>query len=92
MHVYRGFEIYPLIYCHSETTAGSSRNYDSGFDAAVRICLRDAGTTSVFSDTFKLNESAPFRSTGAARRASVAFGQAIIDEHNGENWMQSLQS
>ena len=88
MHVYRGFEIYPLIYCRSETTDGAGRNYDSGFDAAVKISLRDADSTVLCSDTFKLNESLPFSSTGAARRASIAYAQALIDEHGGENWMQ----
>ncbi|HEX7683739.1 MAG TPA: hypothetical protein VF446_09440 [Trinickia sp.] len=88
MHVYRGFEIYPLIYCHTETTDGVGRNYDSGFDAAVKISLRDTDSTVLCSDTFKLNENSPFLSTGAARRASVAYAQALIDEHGGENWMQ----
>lgn len=90
MHMYRGFEIYPLIYCHSETTAGAGRNYDSGFDAAVKICLRDADTASVRSDTFKLNESTPFTSTGAARRASLKYAEGIIDQHGGEAWTLAM--
>ncbi|MEX3630179.1 MAG: hypothetical protein VB138_12645 [Burkholderia sp.] len=87
MHFYRGFEIYPLIYPHTESTAGSGRNYDDGFDAAVKICLR--GETLTYSDTFKLNETPPFMSAGAARRASLKFAQDVIDKHGGENWMPS---
>ncbi|PQP09307.1 hypothetical protein C5615_34995 [Burkholderia cepacia] len=36
MHVYRGFEIYPLIYPHVPAPNGCPHNYDAGFDAAVR--------------------------------------------------------
>ncbi len=85
MHLYRGFEIHPLIYPHSQTTAGSGRRYEDGFDAAVKICLRNATLT--FSDTFKLSEQPPFPTVGAARRALLAFAQGIIDQHDGKNWM-----
>ena len=88
MHVYRGFEICPLIYCHSETIGGVARNYENGFDAAVKISLRDTDSTVLCSDTFKLNENSPFLSPGAARRASIAYAQALIDQQGGENWMQ----
>ncbi|WP_246794480.1 hypothetical protein [Burkholderia perseverans] len=87
MHLYRGFEIYPLIYPHAKPVAGSGRNYDDGFDAAVRICLR--GPELTCSDTFKLNEATPFLTSGAARRASLEFAQGMIDRHDGENWMPS---
>ncbi|KGE11970.1 hypothetical protein LA03_00490 [Burkholderia gladioli] len=87
MHLYRGFEIYPLIYPHAKPAAGSGRNYDDGFDAAVKICLR--GTELTCSDTFKLSEASPFLTAGAARRASLEFAQGVIDRHDGENWMPS---
>ena len=89
MHQYRGFEIYPLIYPHSQTTDGRSRNYDNGFDAAVRFCMRGADTTLTYSNTFKLNENPPFLTTGAARRASLEYAQGVIDQHGGENWIPS---
>ena len=41
MHIYRGFEIHPLIYPHVPAPNGSTRHYDAGADAAVKICLRD---------------------------------------------------
>ena len=40
MHLYRGFEIYPLIYPHVSSQHGNPHNYENGFDAAVKICLR----------------------------------------------------
>ena len=87
MHAYRGFEIYPLVFPHAKTKEGSAHNYESGFDAAVKICLRGTDTTLTSSDTFKLTESRPFASAGAARRASLKYGESIIDEHEGKNWM-----
>ncbi|AOK50339.1 hypothetical protein WT60_26330 [Burkholderia sp. MSMB617WGS] len=87
MHLYRGFEIYPLIYAHTQTTDGASRNYDDGFDAAVKICLRDTDTALTCSDTYKLDESPPFSTAGAARRASLEYAKGLIDRHGGENWM-----
>ncbi|ACR31867.1 hypothetical protein [Burkholderia glumae] len=92
MHLYRGFEIYPLIYPHSraQESAGRYNGYnDQGFDAAVKICLREADTALTFSDTFKLSETPPFPSTGAARRASLRYAEDLIDRHDGRNWMQS---
>ena len=56
MHVYRGFEIYPLIYPHAPALDGSPHNYDAGFDAAVKICLR--GDTLTHSQTFRLRDNA----------------------------------
>ncbi|AJK48963.1 hypothetical protein [Burkholderia plantarii] len=89
MHLYRGFEIYPLIYPHSGAQENAGRYNDNGFDAAVKICLRDAGTTLTFSNTFKLSETPPFPSAGAARRASLRYAEDLIDRHDGQNWMQS---
>ena len=87
MHAYRGFEIYPLVYPHAERKEGAGHNYESGFDAAVKICLRGTDSSLTSSDTFKLSEPRPFSSAGAARRASLKFGESIIDQHEGKNWM-----
>ena len=86
MHIYCGFEIYPLVYPRSQRKEGSGHNYEDGFDAAVKICLRGTDATSTHSDTFKLNEERPFASAGAARLASLKYGEAIIDQRGGREW------
>ncbi|RQS26743.1 hypothetical protein DIE03_22730 [Burkholderia sp. Bp8992] len=79
MHIYRGFEIYPLIYPHVPAPNGSPHNYDAGFDAAVKICLRGTDDTLTRSQTFMLRERRPFDNAGDARRASLRFAEGIID-------------
>jgi hypothetical protein len=86
MHAYRGFEIYPLVYSHAQKKEGSGHNFEDGFDAAVKICVRGADAALTYSNTFKLDEGKPFPTAGAARRASLKFGEGIIDQHGGESW------
>jgi hypothetical protein len=86
MHVYYGFEIHPLVYPHSQRKEGSGHNYEDGFDAAVKICVRDTDATLTHSDTFKLEEARPFATAGAARLASLKYGEAIIDQRGGKDW------
>ncbi|AJY12756.1 hypothetical protein K6W16_05140 [Burkholderia dolosa] len=81
MHLYRGFEIYPLIYPHVPAINGSAHNYDAGFDAAVKICLRGTTDTVTQSQTFRLLDRAPFGTAGDARRASVRYAENIIDDN-----------
>lgn len=81
MHVYRGFEIYPLIYPHALAPNGSPHNYDAGFDAAVKICLRGTTDTLTQSQTFRLRDTSPFDNAGDARRASVRYAENIIDDN-----------
>jgi hypothetical protein len=80
-HFYRGFEIHPLIYQHVPATSGAPHNHDAGFDAAVRICLRDATDTMTQSQTFRLRDNAPFDTAGDARRASLRYAETIIDDN-----------
>lgn len=84
IHTYRGFEIHPLIYPHLLAESGRSHNYEAGFDAAVRICLRGADATLTQSRTFKLVNNAPFQNAGDARRASLQYAENVIDEHGGD--------
>ncbi|RQR36766.1 MULTISPECIES: hypothetical protein [unclassified Burkholderia] len=84
MHLYRGFEIYPLIYPHVPAQNGNTHNYDAGFDAAVKICLRGTTDTLTRSETFRLPEHAPFESAGEARRASLRYAEEIIDGNHGK--------
>lgn len=81
MHVYRGFEIYPLIYPHVPAPNGCPHNYDAGFDAAVKICLRGTTDTVTQSQTFRLHDNSPFDSAGDARRASLRYAENIIDDN-----------
>jgi hypothetical protein len=85
MHTYRGFEIHPLIYPHLTAEDGRSHNYEAGFDAAVRICLRGTDTSLTQSRTFKLVNGSPFRNAGDARRASLQYAEVIIDTHVGDH-------
>ncbi|KVT44707.1 hypothetical protein WL80_22620 [Burkholderia ubonensis] len=86
MHLYRGFEIYPLIYPHSPTTLQAGHDYDDGFDAAVKICLRGTDSTLTRSLTFRVAGATPFSSSGAARRASIRYAENMIDTNDGERW------
>ncbi|RQS18717.1 hypothetical protein [Burkholderia sp. Bp8998] len=80
-HVYRGFEIYPLIYPHVPAANGAPHNYDAGFDAAVKICLRGVTDTLTQSQTFRLRNNTPFDTAGDARRASLRYAENIIDDN-----------
>lgn len=84
MHLYRGFEIYPLIYPHGSAQNGCPHNYDAGFDAAVKICFRDTADTLTRSQTFRLLDSSPFDTAGDARRASLRYAEHIIDDNRGK--------
>ncbi|RQT87508.1 hypothetical protein [Burkholderia cepacia] len=87
MRTYRGFEIYPLIYPHFHTGSGRAHNYEAGFDAAVKVCLRGTDTTLTRSQTFKLVDGSPFANAGDARRASQRYAEDIIDQNRGEHGM-----
>jgi hypothetical protein len=89
MHMYRGFEIFPLIYPHAQARDGRAHNYEAGFDVAVKICLRGTDSTVTRSQTFKLLDDSPYSSAGDARRASLRYAEAIIDQKRGERWMLS---
>jgi hypothetical protein len=78
--LYRGFEIYPLVYPHTTAKPGFAHNYDDGFDAAVRISESGEGTTSSRSRVFRLGSGSPFKSAGDARRASTTYAERLIDE------------
>ncbi|WGY70551.1 hypothetical protein KEC55_26350 [Burkholderia cepacia] len=91
MHIYRGFEIYPLIYPHVPALNGSPHNYDAGFDAAVKICLRGTDDTLTRSQTFMLGERCPFDNAGDARRASLSYAENIIDcNHDKQDFFAAL--
>jgi hypothetical protein len=81
--LYRGLEVYPLVYPHRATQPGGGRNYDEGFDAAVRIQepkdSMDDSTDTPRSRVFRLPLKKPFQNAGDARRASTAYAENLID-------------
>lgn len=78
--LYRGFEIYPLVYPHQAARPGFAHNYEDGFDAAVRISEPRLETVEVRSRVFRLTSKRPFESAGDARRASTSYAERLIDE------------
>lgn len=78
--LYRGFEIYPLVYPHRATQAGFGHNYDEGFDASVRICESDTAETRPHGQVFRVPAGQrPFANAGDARRASAIYAESLID-------------
>ncbi|WP_250475367.1 hypothetical protein [Caballeronia sp. GAFFF1] len=77
--LYRGLEIYPLVFPHRPAMAGRAHNYDDGFDAAVRIQDPSVPDGVTRSRVFRLDAREPFRNAGDARRASTAYAETMID-------------
>ncbi|NLP63673.1 hypothetical protein [Paraburkholderia sacchari] len=77
--LYRGLEVYPLVYPHHATEPGGGHNYDEGFDAAVRIQEPESAGEAPRSRVFRLAVTRPFQTAGDARRASTAYAEHLID-------------
>jgi hypothetical protein len=77
--LYRGLEVYPLVYPHRATEPGGGHNYDEGFDAAVRIQEPQGAEGTPRSRVFRLALRKPFQNAGDARRASTAYAEHLID-------------
>jgi hypothetical protein len=77
--LYRGLEVYPLVYPHRTTEPGNGHNYTDGFDAAVRIQEPQGATGEFRSRVFRLPVDRQFESSGNARRASIAYAERLID-------------
>ncbi|CAG9228233.1 conserved hypothetical protein [Paraburkholderia tropica] len=77
--LYRGLEVYPLVYPHRTTAPGAGHNYDEGFDAAVRIQIPESSTDAPRSRVFRLVVNRPFENAGDARRASASYAEELID-------------
>jgi hypothetical protein len=78
IYVYKGLEVQPLVFPRQRTKAGSSRSYDEGFDAAVRI-NEPGAQERARSRVFALPVEQAFESSGDARRASTAYAKRLID-------------
>jgi len=77
--LYRGLEIYLLVYPHHATQSGFGHNYEEGFDASVRISDPEAETDQRRSRVFRVPRTRPFKNTGDARRASAVYAEQVID-------------
>ncbi|MBB3258486.1 hypothetical protein F4827_003354 [Paraburkholderia bannensis] len=76
---YRGLEIHPLVFPHQPTLPGLGRNYEEGFDAAVRIREPEGLALIPRTRVFGLLVKRPFLNAGDARRASIAYAEHLID-------------
>lgn len=77
--LYRGLEIYPLVFPRRPTVFGRAHNYDDGFDAAVRIHEPNSENTKSRSRVFRLSPEDAYASAGDARRAGTAYAEQVID-------------
>lgn len=91
LRLYRGFEIYPLVFPHRATQPGLARDYEAGFDAAVRISELASGTLAARSRVFRLDSPKPFENTGDARRASTLYAEQLIDASTGGESLWDVQ-
>ena len=79
IRLYRGLEIYPLVFPHWPIGARQAHHHDDEFDAAVRIQEPSAKTGISRGRVFKVSPDVPFQSAGDARRASIAYAERMID-------------
>jgi hypothetical protein len=77
--LYRGLEIYPLVYPRHATEPGFGHNYDEGFNAAVRIQEPESSDGTSRSRVFQVPVAKAFQNAGDARRASTAYAEQLID-------------
>lgn len=80
--LYRGLAVYLLVYRHRATEPRSGRNYDEGFDAAVRIPESGSSGNTSRTRVFRPKGTKPFHGDGDAQRASTARAQNIIDTYS----------
>ncbi|MEA3119085.1 MAG: hypothetical protein QOI13_2355 [Paraburkholderia sp.] len=78
-YLYKGFELYPLVFLRAFKRFDGHPRSAEGYDVAVRVCrvgvLAPVGTGRVF----RLEQSDAFTEFGAARRAARQRGEDIID-------------
>ncbi|WP_246641507.1 hypothetical protein [Paraburkholderia edwinii] len=77
--LYRGLEIYPLVFPRRPTLSGRGHDYEEGFDAAVRIQEPTVESVPTRSRVFRLVTQSAYRNAGDARRACTAYAEEMID-------------
>ncbi|WP_153102018.1 hypothetical protein [Paraburkholderia hayleyella] len=78
VRIYKGFEIYPLVYPYRPTDASAGRNPGAGYNASVRIS-RTGTDPATDGRVFRLPGVKPFEQTGEARLACIAYAEQVID-------------
>ncbi|SIT51562.1 conserved hypothetical protein [Paraburkholderia piptadeniae] len=75
--IYKGFELYPLVFSRGFKRFDAHSRYAEGYDVAVRIGRAGAGARG--SRVFRLQLADSIPDFGVARRAAYQRGRDIID-------------
>jgi hypothetical protein len=78
-HLYKGFELYPLVFAREFKRFDGHTRYAEGYEVAVRICRLDASGATGAGRVFRLVREDVFSDFGMARRAARQQGEDIID-------------
>ncbi|MBN3786085.1 hypothetical protein [Burkholderia sp. Ac-20353] len=75
--IYKGFELFPLVFSRTFSRFDAHSRYAEGYDIAVRICRAGAGAHG--GRVFRLHLEDSVADFGAARRTAYQRGRDIID-------------
>jgi hypothetical protein len=78
-YLYKGFELYPLVFLRAFKRFDGHARSAEGYDVAVRVCRVGAVTRDGAGRVFRLEQSDAFSEFGTARRAARQRGEDIID-------------
>jgi hypothetical protein len=76
--IYKGFELYPLVFSRAFARFDGHSRYAEGYDIAVRICRAGSGAAGG-SRVFRLQLEDSVPDFGVARRIAYQRGRDIID-------------
>jgi hypothetical protein len=77
--LYKGYELYPLVFARAFNRFDGHSRYAEGYDVAVRICRADTSGATSASRVFRLDRQDVFSDFGIARRAARQQGEDIVD-------------
>jgi hypothetical protein len=77
--LYKGFELYPLVFSRTFVRFDAHSRYAEGYEVAVRVCRPGAASGTAGSRTFRLPLTDALADFGVARRAACQRGMDIID-------------
>jgi hypothetical protein len=77
--IYKGFELYPLVFSRVFPHFDAHSRYAEGYDIAVRICRPGAEAGARGSRVFRLQLENAVSDFGMARSAAYQRGRDIID-------------
>ena len=76
--IYKGYDLYPLVFKHDVARVWPERRPDRSFDAAVVICREGGLPEGEQARTFRL-DATPWDNVGAARRGVLRYAEDIIN-------------